>query len=80
LKHLQPSSSVPEKDSFSSGRLLRRHAQRPYAAAPWPTIPAPRTLADGAHKFTALEKDLAGNFGSAALSFTLDTLGVTGVA
>src|SRR3954447_20426015 len=37
------SSSHPEKDSFSSGRLLRRHAQRPYAAAPWPTIPAPRT-------------------------------------
>src|SRR4051794_12053163 len=24
LKHLQPSSSDPEKDSFSSGRLLRR--------------------------------------------------------
>ena len=26
LKHPQPSSSDPEKDSFSSGRLLRRHA------------------------------------------------------
>jgi len=44
LKHLQPSSSDPEKDSFSSGRLLRRHVQRPYAAAPWPTIPAPHTV------------------------------------
>jgi hypothetical protein len=46
LKHLQPSSSDPEKDSFSIGRLLRRHAQRPYAAAPWPTIPPPRTRRD----------------------------------
>src|SRR3954462_4795438 len=45
LKHLQPSSPHPEKDSFSSGRLLRRHAQRPYAAAPWPTISPPRTPA-----------------------------------
>jgi hypothetical protein len=45
LKHLQPSPSDPEKDSFSSGRLLHRHAQRPYAAAPWPTIPAPPAIA-----------------------------------
>src|SRR4051794_4494699 len=50
LKHLQPSLSDPEKDSFSSGRLLRRHAQRPYAAAPWPTIPPPRTVVYEGHR------------------------------
>jgi hypothetical protein len=40
----------------------------------------PTGLADGMHTLTATDADLAGNTGSASLSFTLDTLNLTGVA
>jgi Bacterial Ig-like domain/Bacterial Ig domain len=41
---------------------------------------APMNLADGAHTFSATQTDVAGNTGTATLSFTLDTIGLTGVA
>ena len=40
----------------------------------------PTGLPQGAQTLTAAETDLAGNIGLATLHFTLDTLGVTGVA
>ena len=40
----------------------------------------PTGLADGTHTLTASQTDIAGNTGTAALSFTLDTTMLFGVA